>query len=215
MKSILTFVLLTSMFAFVSCGEKFDELKQAAEIIEKAPEIADNMEKSAKESEKRLQERRAKGDTLSLKFTELMKYLPESIDGYTLGKPEGQTTNTMGFSFSNAKHTFTKENADGSTDLVTMELFDYNQGHEFFAGLTMWTTMGMSFENTDGWQKTFDTGIADVFALEDYKYDGKRTSLTYAIGYRFYLSINVENVEGTDFAKNLAKKVDMKSLAKM
>jgi hypothetical protein len=203
------------MLAFVSCGEKFDELKQVAELAQKAPEIVDNMEKSAQESEKRLQERRAKGDTLSIKFTELMKFLPESLDGYTAEKPEGQTTNTMGFSFSNAKHSFTKENADGGTDRVTMELFDYNQGYEFFAGLTMWTSMGMSFENTDGWQKTFDTGIADVFAMEDYKYDGKRTSLTYAIGYRFYLAINVENVERTDFAKNLAKKVDMKTLAKM
>ncbi|MCO5250088.1 MAG: hypothetical protein M9949_01555 [Candidatus Kapabacteria bacterium] len=215
MKRVSFFVLLASMFAFVSCGEKFDELKKAAEIVEKAPDMVEKMEKSANESEKRIQERRAKGDTLSIKFTELMKFLPESIDGYTPGKPEGQTTNTYGFSFSTAKHTFTKENSDGSTDRVTIELFDYNQGHDFFVGLTMWTSMGMSFEDTNGWQKTFDTGIADVFAMEDYKYDGKRTALTYAIGYRFYLAINVENVEGTDFAKNLAKKVDMKTLAKM
>lgn len=215
MKRVLVVTLAFAMIAFLSCGEKFDELKQVAEMVEKAPDMAQNIEKSTNEAEKRLEERRAKGDTLAVNFSELLKYLPESLEGYTAEKPEGQTTNTQGFSLSTAKRVFYKENADGYSDYVTMELADYNQGYGLYAAMTIWVSMGMSIESTEGWQKTFDTGIDGVYGLEDYKHEGKRTTLTYSIGYRFYLTISVDNVEGTDFAKNLAKKIDMKALAKM
>lgn len=212
MKNLVVLILITGLFT-VSCGEKFNELKQAAEVLQKAPEIADNMQKDAARAEQRLAERRAKGDTLAMHFSELMKYLPTSIEGYTAEEPNGSTTNMGEYSVTNVYAGFYKENADGGYSYIRIQLYDYNQGYAGFAFVTMWTSMGMSIESTDGWQKTFDTGIEDVFAYEDYRKDGKRTELFYAIGYRFYLTISVENVEGTEFARSIAKKIDMKKLA--
>jgi len=207
--------IIVSSFIISSCGEKFNELKQVAEVIEKAPEIARNIEKGSERAEQRLAERRSKGDTLAIHFNELIKYLPENIDGYTAEKPEGSTMNTGEFSYSTATRSYYRENSEGYNDYVRITLFDYNQGYAYFAFLSMWANMGMSFESTDGWQKTFNTGIEDVFGLEEYKHDSKRTSLAYAVGYRFYLTIEVDNVENTDFARNIAKKIDLKKLAAM
>ncbi len=214
MKKYIVLIVTIGLFV-ASCGEKFDELKQAAEVIQKAPEIADNIQQDAARAEKRLEERRAKGDTLALHFSELMKYLPTSIEGYTAEEPTGSTTNTGEYSVTNVYAGFYKENAVGERSSIRVQIYDYNQGYAGFAFVTMWASMGMSVESTDGWQKTFDTGIEDVFAYEDYRHDGQRTELFYAIGYRFYMTIAVDNVEGTDFARSIAKKVDIKKLASL
>ena len=64
----LLFSLIIGLFALilVSCGEKAKEIKDAVELAQKAPEMAKNMQSAQDISKVRWEERKKKGDTLSL-----------------------------------------------------------------------------------------------------------------------------------------------------
>ncbi len=211
MKQLLLLLFGVSLL-ITSCGEKMDELKQVAEVVKNLPEASEKMEETANKTEERLKQRRAKGDTLAMHFSELLKYLPQTIDGFKAEEPEGSTTNSMGFSFTQVSNHFTKATSEGEQS-IKVELIDYNAGYSYLSGLAYWANLNISTENTDGFERTVKTDIPDVYAYEKYSKSAKNASITYVIGYRFLLSINGDGVSGIEPLKDVANKMDLKKLA--
>ena len=213
MKNLFLYLVAVSVILIVSCGEKYEELKNAAEVIKNAPEAAEEMSKSVDLAEKKREERRAKGDTLALHFSELQKYLPESLSGLKSEEPNGQTTNVTGFSMSTIERDYVAEN--GSNRSVKIVLMDYNESYAMFAGVTYWTALGMSTETNDGFTKSVKSDITDVAGFEEYSKSARTAKISYAVGYRFLLTIEENEATGTDYIKDIAKKIDLKKLASL
>lgn len=206
---VLTFV---SIALLSSCGEKVEELQNTMEVMKNLPDAAEKMEETTNLAEKKIQERKAKGDTLAMNFKDLMLYLPASIDGFTAEEPEGSSTNSMGFSFSQVSRRYTKTAGDQQQS-IRLELIDYNASYAMLSGLAYWTNLNISTENTKGFERTAKTGIENVFAYEKFQTDSKRGSITYVLGYRFILNVEGDNVDNFDVIKNAANKIDLKKLA--
>lgn len=210
MKRFYSILILLAVFT-ISCGEKFEEIKNVAQAVKNAPEAAENISKSMEKAEKRVAERRAKGDTLAMHFTELQKFLPNSISGFKAEEPEGQTTNVTGFSMTTAERNFTAE--DGSGRNIKVALIDYNEAYAMFAGVAYWASLGLSTENSDGYQRTIKQDNEFVAGFEEYSKSGKNAKLSYAIGERFILTIEESNASSGDFVKQVAKLIDIKKLS--
>ena len=211
-KSILSVVLI-SVFIIAGCGEKAKEMQQAMDIIQKAPEIAKNMEQGTKDAEKRRQERIKKGDTLAIPFTELQKFLPENISGYTAGEIDGQTTNITGFSVTEVKRNFTKRVPAGDENYIRIELYDYNQAGQLYEGLTAVWALGISVESTEKSEKTFTPGFSPAVGFQSYNKKSKEASVTIGIAWRFYLTMHANNQTSCDYLIGIANSMRLKELA--
>ncbi len=209
LKNILIFAIIS--FLFVSCGEKVDEIKNAAEVISKAPEIAENFEKGTNASQIKFEERRKRGDTLAMHFSKLIEFLPKNLDGFVASKPEGQTANYGGFSLSTATIEFAKDN---NTSNVKVTIADYNQGYETWGALAMWTQSNLNIESTDGWQKTYKSGIENVYGMESYNKSSKRAEMFFAVSYRFYITLEGDELDNCELLKKVASSMNLSELAK-
>jgi hypothetical protein len=83
-----------------------------------------------------------------------------------------------------------------------------------YAGLAFWLK-GYSMENDQRMEKTFDTGIADVWALEKFEKSNGDVEIIYAIGWRFMMTLRASSQKDTEFLKGIAKKMDLNALSKM
>jgi hypothetical protein len=215
MKKYFVLAVISLGILLSACGGKVQEMKEVAEAIQKAPEAAQKMEQANNEGQKRYEQRRAKGDTLAIHFNELMKYLPQNVDGYKAEEPTGSTTNSMGFSLSQVERKFTKPGTDGNESYIHLTIVDYNAGYAFYAGLTYWAAMDIQQETTEGYQKTFKPGIEYSVAYEEYTKSNKTAKVTYSLGYRFLLTMEANNQSNTDLLKDIAKRMDLKKLASL
>ena len=211
----LLYIALFVMFAIIlsSCGEKAKEIKDAVELAQKAPEMAKNMQNAQDASKARWDERKKKGDTLALPFKKLEEFIPASINGYKSEDPAGQNINMQGLSYSESSRRYTKEN-NGQAEDIEIKLIDYNATYDMFAAAFFWMSTNFSREDANGFEKSLDIGIKDVPGFEKYSKSSKTAELTFAVGYRFILTIRVENQTNTDFAKSIAKSMKLAELAK-
>jgi hypothetical protein len=214
MKIFLSTILCVFILLFMGCGEKAQEMKNAMEIIKNAPNMADKAQKGMDRAKQLREDRIKRGDTLAMNFKKLQEYLPKSLDGYKAEEPSGESSAFGSYSFSRAGIRFVKDKSDGSQDYVEIELLDYNQAAELYAGLTFWSA-GISVENKDGWEKTFDTKIEWGFGYEKYHKPNNSAEVSYALGYRFLLSVKANNQSNTDFVRRTAESLKLKELANM
>ncbi|HOJ17255.1 MAG: hypothetical protein GX452_01875 [Ignavibacteriales bacterium] len=213
MKKLLVLGLLLP-FLYTGCGDKADDTKNAIEMMQKAPDIVKNMEQGMSESQKAREERVKRGDTLALHFSKLIEYLPKTVNGYDVQKPEGESVNMGIFSLSQAKTRYTKQGKDGSENYITVDLIDYNQAVDLYAGLIFWAA-GVSIENQDGYEKTFKTDIDRVMGFEKYSIPDKTAEVTLAIGYRFLVTMRADDQKDTELLKKIAYSMDLKGLSKL
>lgn len=211
MKKLNLVLVALALLGFISCGEKYDELKNAAEVIKNAPQATEEMSKSVDLAEKKRNERRAKGDTLAIHFSELQKFLPTEVNGAKAEEPKGQTTSMSGFSMSTAERTYTY--LDNSSHYLKISLLDYNESYAMYAGVTYWASLGLSNETADGFTKTFKTDNSEIAGIEEYSKGSKTAKISYAIGYRFLMTIEEFGASNTDNVKNVAKTIDIKKLS--
>jgi hypothetical protein len=210
MKTITILIVLAITLTFYGCGDEAKEVKDTVDAIQKAGEAAKNMEDEMTAAEERLQQRRESGDTTSMHFTKLQEFLPASIDGYEAGEPKGETVQMGNFSMSQVNREY---NADGKR--IRLELMDYNEGYGMFRGMTAWAKTGYSREDSDGYERTFDTGFDHVAGYEKYNNKRKRGEVLYSIAWRFLLRIDGDGVDGTEYLQKIAGKVDIEKLSEM
>lgn len=211
MHKLFTIIIIVFGLFLTNCGKKAEEVKNAMEVLNKMPEAANQMQKSADKAQARIEARKKSGDTLAVPYKKLQEFLPQSIEGYTTAEPSGESMNMGGFSYSQAKRTYSTP--DGQSIEIT--LMDYNENYGMYAGLSFWAA-GFSQENDESMEKTFNTGIDDTYAVEKYYKKGTNDAeLTYALGYRFILTIHASKQKSTDFAKSIAQKMDLNKISKM
>lgn len=216
---LFTVLLTITVILLASCGGKeAQELKDTMDAFDAVSKLADageKMEEHTAIAEKRMAERKAKGDTIALHFEKLQEYLPASVSGYTAEEPYGQSFNAMGMSYSEASRKFVKTNSDGSQNFIEVKIIDYNESYHIYSGLTAWVSAGISVENSDGFERGYKTDIDYAYGWEKYSKQTKDASVLIAVGFRFLVTIEANNQNGTDDLKKIANSINLKKLANM
>ena len=185
-----------------SCGK----VKEAANAAEGLKNYAEGMKESASKRE----ERRAKGDTISMPYADLQKMLPANISGYIKeGDPKGETMNMVGMSFSTASQIY--KSGDGE---ITVNIMDYNASSVAFGAATAMFATGLSVDIDQEHLGAIDLGISGVKAWEDVKKKEKRSTVMAGVNDRFLVTIEGRNVE-PDAIKEAIKSVDFGKLSGM
>jgi hypothetical protein len=199
--SLFVYFLLTGIIV-LSCG-KVKEATNAAEGLK-------NYAEGLKESTSKMEERRAKGDTVSMPYGELQKLLPSSISGYNKEEdPKGESINMMGMSYSTASQVY--KSGDGE---ITINIMDYNASYAGFGAATAMFATGFSVDNDQEHLGAIDLGISGVKAWEDVKKKEKRSTVMAGVNDRFLVTAEGRNVE-PDAVKTAIKSVDFSKLAGM
>jgi hypothetical protein len=143
-----------------------------------------------------------------MNHTDLQQYLPGSIHGYEAGEPGGSTMTMQDLSYSSADIEFT--GADGA--YVRISLLDYSGAVSMYQAATaMWST-GMSFEDDETMVKSFELQN-DIIGWEEYRKKLNEAQVALGIGERFFLTIEANKQNGTEFVKNIIKDMDLEGLA--
>jgi hypothetical protein len=200
MKKSLLF--LSTILFLVSCG-KVREAANAAEGLK-------NYAEGLKESTSKIEERRAKGDTISIPYADLQKLLPASISGYTKdGDPKGESISMIGMSYSTASQVYKNGEAE-----ITVNIMDYNASYAAFGAATAMFATGFSVDNDQEHLGAVDLGISGVKAWEDVKKKEKRSTIMAGVNDRFLVSVEGRNVD-VDVVKEAVKAVGLEKLAGM
>jgi len=203
------------VFTLTSCGGKSEEVKE--EQVEKPSnplEALENLTEDSQESqdaaEKKIAERKAKGDTLAMHYEELMKYLPGEIAGYNRGEPDGTSMNQRGVSFSTADVRYTNE----KDEEIHITIIDYNQAYGMYTAATALWAMGMSVDTPE--EKSQGVKFeGEIGGWEEFNKKTGRTVLTLGVGYRFWVQIEADAQKDTENVKAIAKKIDLKKLSEI
>ena len=186
----------------LSCG-KVRDAANAAEGLK-------NYAEGIKESTSKFEERKAKGDTVSIPYTDLQKLLPSSVSGYAKeGEPGGETVNMTGMSYSSASQVYKNGEAE-----ITINIMDYNASYAAFGAATAMFSTGFSVDNDDEHLGAIDLGVSGVKAWEDIKKKEKRSSIMAGVNDRFLVSAEGRNVDA-DVVKEAMKAVNLSKLAGM
>ena len=199
--SLLGYLLATGFLVW-SCGK----VKDAANATEGLKNYAQGM----KESASKMEERRAKGDTISMPYADLQKMLPSSIAGYIKeGDPKGESTNMVGMSYSTASQIY--KSGEGE---ITVNIMDYNASYAAFGAATAMFATGFSVDNDQEHLGAIDLGISGVKAWEDVKKKEKHSTVMAGVNDRFLVTAEGRNVE-PDAVKEAIKSVNFGKLAGM
>ena len=185
-----------------SCG-KVRDAANAAQGLK-------NYAEGIKESTNKMEERKAKGDTVSMPYAELQKLLPTNISGYAKeGEPKGESINMVGMSYSTASQVYKNGDAE-----ITVNIMDYNASYAAFGAATAMFATGFSVDNDEEHLGAIDLGISGVKAWEDVKKKEKKSTIMAGVNDRFLITAEGNNVE-TDAVKNAIKEVNFNKLAGM
>ena len=205
------YFVIPALLWLSGCGQKSDETKQALSILENAKEIGENMEKEVEKAKDRRQERIDRGDTQAMHYEKLAEFLPEEIEGYEKdGEMEGNTLNMQGMSYSTVSQSF--ENSNG--DKIKITIMDYNAAENMYQGLMAMYSSGIEIDNTDEHGKGFKIGD-DIQGWEVFKKKSKDSEIHAGIVSRFYVNIEAENQESTDFAKAILNQLALDDMSEL
>lgn len=203
-----------SSVIILSCGgskkDDFEDIKSpsnAFEALSNLSKAGKEMKNNLSKAEEKIKERKERGDTLAMHYEKLMEFLPEEIDGYKRKEPNGSSVNMAGMSYSSVDARYEKE--DG--EYIKITIVDYNQAYGIYQSATAMWAMGMSIDTPT--EKANGVKLNDEIAgWETFKKKSKEATLTLGVGYRFWLNIEANKQENTDFLKNVAKRIDLDKL---
>jgi hypothetical protein len=185
--------------ALAGCGEKTQEMKNAANAMEAASKVASNLAASQGEAEKVYADRKARGDTLAMPYADLQKLLPSAPDGYKAAEEPGGSSQSMGgFSMSQAEQTFTQAaGPDGNTPSVKVTIVDLGGTQGAYAMMAAPMMMDLSQEDAHHRMKTHKMDAADSWAAEEYNKDSKEAKVSIVTRYRYMVTVEARN-QGSD-----------------
>jgi hypothetical protein len=155
--------------------------------------------------------RMQRGDTASLHHDELVRYLPERIDGFVReGKPQGESVRMGGVSYSTCEQSYRR-----GKQLLKVQVVDYNGAQALFAGATALMTSEIGPENDEQLMRGCDLGLPGVRGYETVQKMEHRAAVALGIGERFFVSVESTGQEDTKFVKAVARTLDLRGLAAM
>lgn len=212
MKNKVLLSVCVAVFLWSGCGasEKVEQLENAMKVVQNADEIADQTTANNDLAQKRMEERRQRGDTLAMPYKKLQEYLPSAPSGYTAESPGGESVNMPGASYSQARIRFVKGNDD-----VTVSIIDYNQAYAIYQGAVVVWGLGMEFDNDTETAKGYKLSYELSGGWEKYEKVSKYATLTLGVGSRFFIEVKASNQTNTDFVKSVAQSMKLEELSKM
>lgn len=196
-------------FVVSACGEKVSETAEALRNIQSVASSAEQAQKSTDALTKRMEERRAKGDTLTIPYAELQKMLGD-VSGWTGDAPGGESVAIPGASMSTASRVY----RNGSKEM-TVKLTDYNGNGFSYAALTGMFSLSLSTDNAEKSESTFRGANDFISGFQSYYKKEHRASVTWGLGGRFVLQIDASGVTSTDEVKAFAQHFNPEKLASM
>ncbi|HAW07702.1 MAG TPA: hypothetical protein DCW42_00775 [Bacteroidetes bacterium] len=199
---VLFFVCSFALALFISCGkkeeEKLDEISMD-EIIERG----DKVDKQMDQAEKKLEERKKRGDTIATDYKVLLTFIPD-ITGWQAEKPEGTNLTVSGAQYSTASKSF----KDAQNNEVSIELYDYNTSLGLMTSSSMWKNFGIESDNEESYQKVSQfADVKDSWVYEEINKVDKITNVNYSLNDRYFLSVTVSGQTNLNFAKEIAQQV--------
>ncbi len=190
-----------------SCGG--NKKPGVLDAVTNAKDLSDKVADAQKSSQSKWDERKAKGDTMAMSYTDLEGYLPD-ISGYTKnGSPKGSQMNMPGMgSFSTAEQEYT--NGDKN---IKVSIVDYNAAYQAFVGATAVFKMGYSMEDDSKKQGSVDLGVKDVVAYQTIYKTNPQGDLALIAGDRFLIEINSHGSNDADLLSSIAKGMKLGDLA--
>ncbi len=213
MKNLTSLFLILSTITFISCGGN-DEPKETEKEnidIEKNPlgammKMSKNMQESAEKMQKNMENKK---DAKAMHYEELIKYLPESIDGYQInGEPKGASMDMQGASHSSAEVEFKNKNGNR----INISLIDYNAAYSMYSMATAMWASGFKIDTSEEIAQSLNFED-NINGWESYKKKSNRANIILGLGDRFLLTIDGDNQKNTDALKSVAKTMKLKELA--
>lgn len=208
----LALLTISSLF-IISCGNEPKEEEIENIDVEKNPlgalmKMGKNMAESAEKMEKKMKENK---NAKAIHYEDLLKYLPESIDGYKVnGEPKGASMDMQGMSYSSAEIEFKNENGDR----INITLLDYNAAYNMYTMATAMWASGFKIDTSEEFAQSISFGEG-ISGWESYKKKSNRANIALGIGDRFLLTIDGNNQDGTDQLKEIAQSIDLNALTSL
>lgn len=193
------------------CSKETQETADAIKNLQSIASSASNATKSANKLEELRNTRIKNGDTLSMAAAELAKYIPSSIPGYTASEPETESVSVQGMSYSSASREYTS--ADKGT--VSITLLDYNGAYASYTMASALFALQIHVDNSEETSGTFQTSNELINGHETFSKTSHDATVVYGVGARFWLEIKATNQTSSEWAKGLAKTMDLAKLASM
>ncbi len=140
-------------------------------------------------------------------FQKLISFLPKPPEGWTAENPAGSQTDLEVFLLSTASRTYQKGD-DENAQVATVTIIDAG-GHKGYldAITSQWKATGSTVNSIDK-----PVQIDDMPGFEHVTAVPKAVSLSVIVGKRFFVQIDLVNLEPKD-ARDWLKKMDLKGLA--
>ena len=210
MNNFSTLLILAEIVMLASCGQ-LDEARNTYSAVATSARAAKNVGAALEAAEKKRAGRAERGDTVSLSYKDLQRYLPGSIAGFMpVGEPKGESVNMSGISYSSCEQTY--KNGDQH---LKVQLIDYNGANALYAGATAMMSAGFSQENDEELMRGCDLGIANVRGWETLQKKEHKASVALGVGDRFFVAVESDGQDNTDFVKQVARDIDLNALAKL
>ncbi|MFT4032030.1 MAG: hypothetical protein QM669_06390 [Siphonobacter sp.] len=210
MKHSFNLLLSVSLGASVISCNFINKAKETTQSYQDAVQAAKNVSESSEQVNKKIEERRAKGDTLAMPYKKLAEFMPSGISGYEpQGEPSGQTMNMQGFSYSSYEQNYKK----GDDSNVKIQIMDYNAAAPLLAISTMVFSTGIEMENESQFTKSWSPGIEGVKGYEEYGKQSKDAKVTLSVADRFFVQVSATNQPNDDLVKEIAKSIKLTDLA--
>ncbi|MCC7134073.1 MAG: hypothetical protein IT352_15555 [Gemmatimonadales bacterium] len=197
----------------VGCGSKGDDAKNAIAAV--GAVASGDVQDRVEEAEKFRQDRIARGDTVAMAYSDLQKYLPESVAGLEPdGDPSGQSQSMAGFSMSQTERRWVgPEGPEGSSrPEVKVSIVDFGGSQQGYAMLAAPLLMGFSREDDQEKVGSVKMDLAHTGGWLELRKDTKNVAFTAVTRYRFVIKVEAEGFgeDKSDLARSVAEDVARK-----
>jgi len=198
-----------------ACGDKAKEAGNAVSALGQAANAATSIQQSQEEAEKFYQERREKGDTVAVPYSELQKALPPSPNGHApSGEPSGSSQNMGGFSMSQVEQDYSApaSAAEGNAPSIHITIVDFGGTQAGYGMLAAPMMMAYSQEDAHSRTRTIKMDVPFTWGSEEYNKDSKTAKVTALTRYRYVITVEARNQadDQTAMAKSLAEEIAKK-----
>ncbi len=209
-RSFATFLLLAEVLLLISC-EQVQEARNTYNTVASTARAAKNVGAAMQAAEQKRAERAKRGDTLSLNYKQLQRYLPGSVAGFAAaGGPTGESVILSGVSYSTCEQTYAK-----GDQRLKIQLVDYNGANALYAGATAMMSAGFSQENDEELMRGCELGVVGVKGWETLQKKEGKASVALGVGNRFFVAVESDGQRDTEFVKQVARNLDLQALAKL
>lgn len=209
-RSFTVLLLLAEVLGLAAC-EQMQQARNTYNAVASTARAAKNAGAAMQAAAQKRTDRAQRGDTLSLNYRELQRYLPTEVNGYAaVGRPKGESVNLSGMSYSTCEQDYEKNG-----QRLKIQLVDYNGANALYAGATAMMSAGFSQENDEQLMRGCDLGVSGVKGWETLEKKEGKACVALGVGDRFFVAVESDRQRDTEFVKQVARNLDLQALAKL